>query len=76
MKSSKSSNIISVTQKIFLRHPRYDVSATLRSLSEQPFDFTMHYNRHRDLPPEHYSIILAISLRDTLGKFVLTITIP
>ena len=29
-------------RKFSLRHPRYDLSATLRSLSEQPFDFTMH----------------------------------
>ena len=31
-----------------LKRPRYDASATLRSLSEQPFDFTMHYNEHRE----------------------------
>ena len=31
-----------------LKRPRYDASATLRSLSEQPFDFTMHYNGHRE----------------------------
>jgi hypothetical protein len=35
-------------KKFSLRHPRYDVSATLRSLSEQPFGFTMHYNGHRE----------------------------
>ena len=29
--------------KFSLGHPRYDVSATLLRLSEQPFDFTMHY---------------------------------
>ncbi len=31
-----------------MRHPRYDTSATLHSLSEQPFDFTIHYNGHRE----------------------------
>jgi hypothetical protein len=35
-------------KKFSLRHPRYDVSATLRSLSEQPFDFRVHYDGHRD----------------------------
>ncbi len=30
----------------FLRHPRYDVSATLRSLSEQPFGFRMLHHGH------------------------------
>ena len=35
-------------KKFSLRHPRYDFSATLRSLSEQPFNFTMHYNGHRE----------------------------
>jgi len=34
-------------EEFSLRHPRYDVSATLRSLSEQLFDFTMHYHGHR-----------------------------
>jgi len=49
MKSSKSNTIIPVaTKKFSLRHPRYDISATLRSLSEQPFDFTMHYSEHRE----------------------------
>jgi len=31
-----------------LRHPLYDVSTMLRRSSEQPFDFTMHYPRHRE----------------------------
>ncbi len=35
-------------QQFFLRHPRCDVSATLPSLSEQPYDFTMHYNGHSE----------------------------
>ena len=35
-------------QRFSLRHPRCDLSATLRSLSEQLFGFTMHYNRHRE----------------------------
>jgi len=35
-------------QKFSLRHPRYDLSAQLRCLSEQLFGFTMHYNRHRE----------------------------
>ena len=30
-----------------LRHPPYDLSTTFRCSSEQPFDFTMHYNGHR-----------------------------
>jgi hypothetical protein len=47
MKNSKSNNKIPVAI-YFLRHPRYDGSATLRSLSEQPFDFTMHCNGHRE----------------------------
>jgi hypothetical protein len=35
--------------KIFsLRHPSHDLSTTLRRSSEQPFDFTMHYHRHRE----------------------------
>jgi len=33
---------IPITTKFPLRHPRYDLSAMLRSLSEQPFYFTMH----------------------------------
>jgi len=49
MKSSKSNTQIPVaTKKISLRYLRYDVSATLRSLSEQPFDFMMHHNGHRE----------------------------
>ena len=49
MKSSKSNTIIPVATKNFsLRHLRYDLSATLHSSSEQPFDFTMHYNGHRE----------------------------
>ena len=35
-------------KKLSLRHPLYDLSATFRSLSEQPFDFTMHYTEHRE----------------------------
>ena len=35
-------------QKLSLRHPRCHLSATLRSSSEQPFDFTMHYIGHRE----------------------------
>jgi len=35
-------------KELSLRHPRCDLSATLRSLSEQPFDFTMHYTEHRE----------------------------
>jgi hypothetical protein len=51
MKSSKSSTILPVATKDFsLRHPCHDLSATLRSLSEQPFDFTMQYTRHRESP--------------------------
>jgi hypothetical protein len=34
--------------KFFLRHPGYDLSARLRSLSEQLFGFTMRYNEHRE----------------------------
>jgi len=30
------------------RRPIYDISANVRSLSEQPFGFTMHYNGHRE----------------------------
>jgi hypothetical protein len=49
MKNSKSNSKIPIaTKKFSLRHPRYDLSATLRSLSEQPFNFTMHYSRHRE----------------------------
>jgi hypothetical protein len=49
MKSSKSStNIPVATKDISLRHPCHDLSATLRSLLEQPFDFTMHYTGHRE----------------------------
>jgi hypothetical protein len=49
MKSSKSNTKIPVvTKKLFLRHPRYDLSATLRRSSEEPFDFTMHYYDHRE----------------------------
>ena len=33
-------------QNIFLRHPRYDLSAKLRSLSEQPFNFTIHNKQY------------------------------
>jgi hypothetical protein len=40
--------MIGAHNEVALRHPRYDVSATLRSLSEQPFDFTMHYTGHRE----------------------------
>jgi hypothetical protein len=47
MKSSESNANIPVAT-ILLRHPRYDVLATLHSLSEQPFDFTMHYTEHRE----------------------------
>jgi len=35
-------------QKLFLRDPCHDIAATLGSLSEQPFDFTMQYSEHRD----------------------------
>jgi hypothetical protein len=35
-------------QEFSLRHPRYELSAKLRCLSEQLFGFTMHYNRHRE----------------------------
>ena len=35
-------------KKLSFRHPCHDLSATLRSLSEQPFDFTMHYTGHRE----------------------------
>ena len=49
MKSSKSNTIIPVATKDFsLRHPCHDIAATLRSLSEQPFDLTMHYTGHHE----------------------------
>jgi hypothetical protein len=48
MKSSKSNTKIPVATKIFFEHPRCDSSAKLRSLSEQLFGFTMHYNEHRE----------------------------
>ena len=35
-------------KKLSLRHPSHDFPATLRYLSEQPFNFTMHYNGHRE----------------------------
>jgi hypothetical protein len=31
-----------------MSRPCHDLSTTLLSLSEQPFDFTMHYTRHRE----------------------------
>ncbi len=46
MKCSKSNTKISVAT-FFLRHPRYDITANVQNLSEQLFDFTMHYNGHR-----------------------------
>ena len=33
---------------LLFRHLRYDISANVRSLSEQLFGFTMHYNGHRE----------------------------
>jgi len=49
MKSPKSNTIIPATPKDFsLRHPCHDLSATRRSFAEQPFDFTMYYNGHRE----------------------------
>jgi hypothetical protein len=48
MKSSKSNTKIPVATKFSLRHPRYDISANVHSLSEQLFGFTMHYNGHRE----------------------------
>ena len=35
-------------KRFSLRHPCYDISANVRSLSEQLFGFTMHYNGHRE----------------------------
>jgi hypothetical protein len=49
MKSPKSNTKFPVaTKNLSLRHPRCDLSATLRSSSEQPVDFTVHYTGHRE----------------------------
>jgi hypothetical protein len=49
MKSSKSNTKHTYyCKKYSLRHPLYDLSTTLRRTFEQPFDFTMHYQRHRE----------------------------
>ncbi len=37
-------------RKLSLRHPCHGLSATLRSFSEQPFDLTMQYHKHRESP--------------------------
>jgi len=43
-------------KKFSLRHPSHDLSTTLRRSSEQPFDFTMHYLRHRESPTQYVMV--------------------
>jgi len=61
MKSSKSNTKIPVATN-FLRHPRYDISAKLRNLSEQLFGFTMHYHGHRE------SVYVMVNRNKTLAN--------
>jgi hypothetical protein len=46
-----------------LRHPSHDLSTTLRCSSEQPFDSTMHFLRHRE--PTYVLVNRSITLPNT-----------
>lgn len=61
MMNSKSNNI--PVDTLFLRHPRYDISARVSSLSEQLFDFMMQYNGHRE--SAHVMVNLCKTLPNT-----------